>query len=1432
MKVSGACAGYLVLFILLFDSLRPWYEPSLLFGTAIRELIGLQEANWQWRNDKNPLPSHVAAMAALDSHHFASGGESSIYYSQNAGFDWHKASLVLSSGKPLIKDFSVKQLLVAEDNSIFALVHLYFQDSSGSYARSHIFRSVDKGRKYHEFSVLPGLFSDVALYRNSKRKENRLVAVGRAGEIIAIMADGSHDQLRLPGGDSLLSVTVTGSGTIIAVGKRALMVRISREESVDERRIFSAQKYKKKENSLDKKKRRLTFYDVVAIGRQRVILAGEEGLFLSEDDGISFIRKKISGSPVFHSLIEIAHNRAIALDKKGSMYRSLNGGANWELIYRGEMPGPGLLVRLPGNVLYRVNPFLTGKSALYRSTDGANSFYPMLLGEIAPGFALALEGDGAAFIANKSDDGAGVLFHLKNFLNAPVIVYSSLRSFSSLVRVSSRTTMIGEGKNGIRVSGENEKDYFFIRPRFLPFVGREALADQSKGAELGAMASIQKGVVFGLGKEIILRSADGGKNFQFVFYMPGIRFYKLLEKSSGEIFVLGRTNKRAVSYLFRSVDEGLSFQLVGKIDRYRLFDLAFLEDKDILAVGTGPGGKGALLQLALKKGRLFSTRALNLLPDISWGSVSSVNDHTIFLISGLDVKKEVSSIFKLTFKKGEVDVKKLWSDPEKTGQRIISLTRVSGRKWLAVGEQGVYSSIDNALSWHKVLISRHVDSVGWIFWIVLVILGLWSLGAWHFMHEKPKSKEIDLLQSDQPVREAHDDQYGVLPLVESLVTLITSRATTPPMSIGISGPWGCGKSSLMGMTKDMAGRCNVKTVWFNVWYHQNEKHMLASLMRSFQRHVIPPFFTLEHLIFRMHLFYERTLKSHSGFASFLTVTLVSAFLTVFCFEFVEVWLLSYQWDADGFPRLGEFLQGGVFRAILITFWALYVFLYQTRNFKEVGRLFSSVTDSLGAIFGVQNFKEHMGLRDEFLRELGFLIKSARRRVVLFLDDIDRCHDAEMMEVMRTINYLTGLDDLFIVMGIDHDKVIEAVRRHYLSYYPRDVEIGSEIYQKIEKQSKNYVNKIFNITVRIPDKGSEFIKSYRPLKGNRTQQVYRDIYSWGAKIHRLRKGIDHVLLSSILLFVPAFELWEHRSELVELSRELSKVMLYEKTQLGRKKDPASERRMFFEKKEYVRIKAVSQAVTEESRRESFSPEEERRREGNVLWQRYFLSMFLYLAFLLFLTGIAWNRFRVILRYARLHNARQNALIDDKLAPWHDKINPRELKMIRNKINFFLSIGERDFTYQGYFFSQGSKVWAAIAAVLFHIIRVRSMKKGRPVPAMKQVTWLYYQFMAKLYRPEKKNKLNLSNEMRQKWEKFFGAKDAMESKEESVKSARHGGEIGDAERVDDLLLLFKEVVRLRGESYQSVSLQKLGLHDPVWIDLHKDLLYLDDLPGELI
>lgn len=220
----------------------------------------------------------------------------------------------------------------------------------------------------------------------------------------------------------------------------------------------------------------------------------------------------------------------------------------------------------------------------------------------------------------------------------------------------------------------------------------------------------------------------------------------------------------------------------------------------------------------------------------------------------------------------------------------------------------------------------------------------------------------------------HSDEPTATDLLErkkyaqGLARLAESGAT--PMVIGIYGTWGMGKTSLMRLIEMELDRTKVRPLWFNPWEHQFDDNPVVALV----------------------------------------------------FKIMEQ--TGQKWEQTAKEKLALFaaaLASGAVKgaAKYFTGWDF--------NIKDTLHLGEHYVENQ---FLVREFR--MKLRDKFVD----LVKEVRaegyadRRLVFFIDDLDRCLDDQALKMLEALKLYLNLEGCVFFLGLNREAMESALRSHY------------------------------------------------------------------------------------------------------------------------------------------------------------------------------------------------------------------------------------------------------------------------------------------------------------------------------------------------------------------------------------------------------------------
>lgn len=310
-------------------------------------------------------------------------------------------------------------------------------------------------------------------------------------------------------------------------------------------------------------------------------------------------------------------------------------------------------------------------------------------------------------------------------------------------------------------------------------------------------------------------------------------------------------------------------------------------------------------------------------------------------------------------------------------------------------------------------------------------------------------KDDPLFWTSEPFN-AQEDAFNHEAYARALFKLLVDNE--PPLTIGLFGSWGIGKSTIIGILKGLLSRsedAKLRFVYFNAWKYSGDSFRRQFLIEA-ARQILAGSPQLDSTVKRIErLNYTDVLRetpSHSLTA--LLKDLVSLRIKVKQSFLVRIALAIITLAIGGVVSITTRSLGPLLTSILP---AVLLFFLKAK-FEDV--------------FVIQEnpiFDPKLIFPEQFESTFDELLSGAKaldnHHVVLVIDDIDRCDPSIVKDILISIKTFLGNKRCFFVVPCDEDVVVEAFQAQGPTQRYRD----------------ELLRKYFNVGIRIaPLMGSDLI----------------------------------------------------------------------------------------------------------------------------------------------------------------------------------------------------------------------------------------------------------------------------------------------------------------------------------------------------------------------
>ena len=320
-----------------------------------------------------------------------------------------------------------------------------------------------------------------------------------------------------------------------------------------------------------------------------------------------------------------------------------------------------------------------------------------------------------------------------------------------------------------------------------------------------------------------------------------------------------------------------------------------------------------------------------------------------------------------------------------------------------------------------------------------------------------KKKNDAKLLSDEPILESARTDL----LQFEHIAKVLGRAalhTESPITIGIFGNWGSGKTSLMRLMRQVVvkegdGEQAAVAVWFNAWQYEREEHLIVPLIATIARDIKK----------RQEQWEKISLSDEIDAAARKVASRANKIMQAGGKKVHDA-LRSVLYGVSmkgklGVPLLGE--------------------LEISASMKDMIERYEAVTqDTLMAR------SLYFDAFDQ-LRELSHDNTIEKPQIVVFIDDLDRCFPEQAVRLLESIKLVLHQPRFAFVLGIYPQIIEEFIRNKYAAQYPmaaiRAASRGEDEFHRRMDQYLDYFNdylgKIIQVRHDVPERRPEQMQDY-------------------------------------------------------------------------------------------------------------------------------------------------------------------------------------------------------------------------------------------------------------------------------------------------------------------------------------------------------------------
>ena len=397
-----------------------------------------------------------------------------------------------------------------------------------------------------------------------------------------------------------------------------------------------------------------------------------------------------------------------------------------------------------------------------------------------------------------------------------------------------------------------------------------------------------------------------------------------------------------------------------------------------------------------------------------------------------------------------------------------------------------------------------------------------------------------------------------------LANEIISNKNIEPLNIGIYANWGSGKTQIFYFIKEFLNSnkkndkqsYNCEIIDFDAWMYDDQERIWANLIMTILNHCN-----------KHHFFYLRyTINKFARyFSEHWQEMLIKFFMFVVVFIFIGYINLTMN-----FPIVEK-----IFELDLLTQSIIILLLIIMPELSKIG--FVKIDKEFLKCFKLPSYKEQLGFKNEIQNlvdfALYFLSNNGKKRIVLFIDNLDRCSYNNIKQILDSIcQFLeickTPNTNLISVFAMDEDIIKNALIKEGIP----------------DSKTNEYLEKIINLPVypKMPEEINMLINRFFGEEDNDVKPFLKNkykTYKYNPRKLANVRYLDHMVYNIYGEFlnyndIDLFELMHGKKNTWEYLTNNEKIIKYEKELQEINKNISGIKHISMEKYKKIENKALS------------------------------------------------------------------------------------------------------------------------------------------------------------------------------------------------------------------------------------------------------------------